>query len=92
MTYESQQEYGLAPIEDIRDQVDAARDRITERHKRGIAAAPIDSAIANGQITPNGTVLLPGSARPIRIGKKILPQPTGDFERTTNPCPEESDG
>jgi hypothetical protein len=87
-----QEEYGLAPLEDIRDKVDSARSRIVERRKQGIGAAAIDIATASGQVTPGGTILLHGSARPIRIGKKILPQPTGDFERTTNPCPEESDG
>lgn len=59
MTFGSRPEdWGLAPASKNRPQIEAARKREEQRVKDGVGSSAVDAAIANGQITPSGAVVL----------------------------------
>lgn len=70
MAYGSRQEdFGLAPVEQIQGEVAAARDRVRARVEAGIAPAAVDLAMSNGQILPSGAVRLSSAVGGIRLGE-----------------------
>lgn len=61
------EDWGRGDSEEIRERVRAAYDRVRASRARGVAASAIDIAMANGNITPDGAVILSGKPIVIEI-------------------------
>jgi hypothetical protein len=74
-------DYGLDPGK-FRAEVDAANRRV-DAAPDGRAAPAIDKAMANGQFTESGAVLLPSDSGTVALGKPVKGRPIGDIRRIT---------